>query len=110
MSVYRIDTGANVSRTVRSYDEIINKGKLCYELSLDLVGDNYKIECYNRYLEAVEICRKDKKNLLYQKYSDYIPPILASFLFYKLPIIWWNIKHTLRNLIPNKLYKRKIKM
>lgn len=107
MSVYRIDTGANVSRTTRSYNEIINKGYLCYQLSLELVGNNYKQECYNKYLEAIEICKKDKRNVLYQKYSDYIPPILASLISYKIPIIWWNIKHIIRLCIPNKLYKNK---
>lgn len=45
MSVYRIDTVDNISRTKRSNEDILQNANIYYELSLDLLGESYKKEC-----------------------------------------------------------------
>lgn len=105
MSVYRVDTGDNISRTIRTDVDFVRKAHLCYELSLEMLGNSFYQECNRKYTEAKKIVTQNKRNIRYQKYSFYIPPIIAHFVCYTLPIIFWNIKHSARLCIPDGLYK-----
>ena len=100
MSVYRIDTGKNVSRTERTHQDWVNKAFMCFQQSLDLLGEKYYDECKYIYDYAKEWTRKDIANCKYQRC------LMVYLACYGLPKIWWYIKHLVRNLIPNKLYKK----
>lgn len=105
MSVYRIDTGDNISRTKRTYEDILKKANICYEQSLNLLGESYKKECITRYNDAKDLVRIDKQNIKYQYYSDYFSPIIVRICVYQLPKLYWWVKHVIRQFVPNKLYK-----
>lgn len=106
MSVYRIDTGKNVSRTERTHQDWVYKAFMCFQQSLDLLGEKYYDECKYIYDYAKEWTRKDIANCKYQRWSMVFPPCFVYLACYGLPKIWWYIKHLVRNLIPNKLYKK----
>lgn len=106
MSVYRVDTNANVSKTDRTDKEMLDRGWMCYQQTVALIGENYKNDCYWRYQEAKLIVSEEKRNKKYQKLSKYIPPCVAKLLVSILPSIWWHIKHCGRQLIPNQLYAK----
>lgn len=106
MSVYRIDTGQNISRTVRTGAEHIEKARLCYLQTLDLIGETFYNECKQLYLDAINCTKSDLANRRYQKWSNVFPPCLVSFTCYYLPKIWLCIKHCIWSFIPNGIYKK----
>lgn len=106
MSVYRVDTGENVSRTERNHADHINKALMCYEQTLELVGQIYYNECRQIYYDAIDCVKQDIANQRYQKWSKIIPPCIVHFLCYQYPKIWSYTKHCIWGLIPNGLYKK----
>lgn len=106
MSVYRIDTGKNISRTVRTANDHISKARMCYLQTLELIGQNFYNECKQIYIDAINCTKEDLANRRYQKWSNVFPPCLVSFGCYYLPKFWLYIKHCIWGLIPNGLYKK----
>ena len=105
MSVYRVDTNSNVSKTGRTDKEMLDRGYMCYQQSLALIGNNYKEECCWRYEEAKQIVNECKRNIIFQKWSNYLPPFLAKLFVYFVPSLCWFLKHCIRQMITNGLYK-----
>lgn len=109
MSVYRVDTGDNISKTYRTDDEMLQRGYMCYQQSLSLLGDYYKEECYWRYEEAKQLVKLNRQNRKYQKWANYISPFLVKLCFLEFPKLWCLIKRLVRNCIPNIVYKKCVK-
>lgn len=106
MSVYRVDTGANVSRTERNHADYVRKALMCYEQSLELVGRIYYNECRQIYYDAIDCVKQDIANQRYQYWSKFLPPCIVNFCCYQLPKMSSYIKHCVWSLIPNGLYKK----
>ena len=106
MSIYRVETGSNVSIDDRTNEEHISKAYMCYLQSWDLLGDNYKNECFGIYKATLDFIERDKRNILLQRYSNYIPPIFARFIVVIMPKIWHLCKYIIRQSIPNNIYKK----
>lgn len=104
MSVYRINTGHNISLDNRTHNEFLDKAYLCYMQSLQLLGSTYKDECYMIYTEAEDCVKKDLTNRKMQIWSKHISPCIAELFFRLFPHVWLNIKHTIRQCIPHNLY------
>lgn len=106
MSVYRVDTGMNISREEKTYQEELEKANICYNQTLDLLGENYKSECLQIIKRTEDFIKKDKQNSKVQKWSGYISPCLAEFIWQIMPKIGYVLKHLIRRTIPNRLYNR----
>lgn len=106
MSVYRVDTGDNISRVEKTYQEELDKVKICYEQTLELLGKSYQAECLQIVKRTEDFIQKDKENRRVQQWSKYISPCMAEFMWRTMPKIMSVIKHCGRRLIPNALYKK----
>lgn len=104
MSVYRVDTGENISRTERTDNEMLDKAYLCYEQTMMLLGEDYKEECYEIYLATKREVERDKICKRIIKWSNYMPPFLAIFFAKIFPNVLWHCKHIIRQCIPHKVY------
>ena len=104
MSVYRVDTGENISRVDRTDQEILDRAQLRYEQSFALLGDKFKEDSYASYAEALQIVKKNKQNRKYQRFSNYLPPFIARWYSYGISEFLYDMKHSIRQCIPNKLY------
>lgn len=104
MSAYRVDTGENISLVDRTDQEIVDRAKLRYEQSVALVGEKYEKDSYTIYADALRIVKKNKQNRKYQRLSNYIPPFVAKWCAYGFSELWYSVKHTIRQCIPNKLH------
>lgn len=105
MSVYRVDTHSNISRREMTYDEVIERGRICCDQMLDMLNGEYAAECKQIYLNEIEVVRRDKQSHRLQEWSDYASPIIAKFIWIWIPACWHAIKHTIRQCVPNKLYR-----
>lgn len=106
MSIYRIDTGQNISRKDRTNADYLNKARMSYQQTLELIGPVYYKECKQIYLDAIDCVRMDLANRRYQKWSNIFPPCIVSFCCYVLPKILLYMKHFIWSIIPNGLYKK----
>ena len=104
MSVYRVDTGENISRVDRTDQEILDRAKLRHEQSVVLLGDEFKEDSYASYAVALQIVKKNKQNRKYQRLSNYLPPFIARWYAYGFSEFLYDLKHSIRQCIPNKLY------
>ena len=104
MSVYRVDTGENISRTERTDNEMLDKAYLCYEQTMMLLGKDYKDECYEIYLATKRDVERDKICKRIIKWSNYMPPFMAIFFAKTFPNVLWHCKHIIRQCIPHKVY------
>lgn len=106
MSVYRVGTGANISRGELSGKEYIAKALLCCQQAYELLGDNYKEACYKVYADAVELIKEYNQAEQAKKGAEYLPPFIARMIWIGLPKCWLWIKSTIRSCIPNALHKK----
>ena len=104
MSVYRVDTGENISRTERTDNEMLDKAYLCYEQTMMLLGEDYKDECYEIYLATKKEIERDKICKKIIKWSNYMPPFMAKLCVKTFPNVVWHCKHIIRQCIPHKIY------
>ena len=104
MSVYRVDTGENISRVDRTDQEILDRAKLRHEQSVALVGKKYENDSFAMYADALQIVGKNNQNRKYQRLSNYIPPFIARWCAHGFTELWYDLKHSLRLCIPNKIY------
>lgn len=104
MSVYRVDTGGNISRVEKTYQEELDKVKICYEQTLELLGKSYQAECLQIVKRTEDYIQKDKENIRVQQWSKYISPCMAEFTWRIMPKIAYCLKHCIRSMIPNNLY------
>ena len=106
MSVYRVDTGDNISRTSRSDKEMLDKAYLCYKQTTMLLSEDYMADCYEIYLAAKKEVERDKRSKKIIFWSDYLPPVIVLFVWKVLPKLYWVFKYTIRQCIPHKVYYR----
>ncbi len=106
MSVYRINTGTNLSKREMSYEEELERGKLCMEQMLDMLGTDYKNECYKVYTNAVEMVKSEKQSKRIQQWADYASPALANLVWKIIPQCLFSLKHFIRQFIPNKIHNK----
>ena len=104
MSVYRVDTGENISRVDRTDKEILDRAKLRHEQSVALLGDEFKEDSYASYADALQIVKKNEQNRKYQRLSNHLPPFIARWYAYGISVFLYDLKHSIRQCIPNKLY------
>lgn len=101
MSVYRLNTGKNVSRESVSAKEEQEQYRYRAIAALNIAG----IEWAPLFEEVIRNKQKEiQENQCYTRYvrwADYISPCISKFIFIDLP----KIKPILRTLIPNKLYR-----
>lgn len=106
MSVYRVDTGENISRTERTDKEMLDKAYLCYEQTMMLLGEYYKEDCNEINLAAKREVERDNQSKKIIYWSNYLPPFLVLCIWKLVPKIYWNCKYAIRQCIPHKLYYR----
>lgn len=106
MSVYRVDTHANISKRKMTYEEDIERGRICYEQMKEMLDGEYAAECKQIHTNAVEMVANDTQNRHVQAWSDYVSPIIAKLIWIWIPACWHVIKYTIRQCVPNKLYRR----
>lgn len=105
MSVYRVDTHTNVSKREMTYEENIERGRICYKQMHEMLGSAYESECYSIYTDAIQWTTREELRYKEQKWAEYIPPIMSRIIWHYSPILWYFLKHTIRVCIPNKMYK-----
>ncbi|MBR5678454.1 MAG: glycosyltransferase [Paludibacteraceae bacterium] len=104
MSVYRVDTGANLSKREMSYDEELARARLCKSQMLEMMGETYKNECNEIYHEAVRWTNKVRMADRENRWANYIPPFISKLIWQHCPLLWYAIKHSIRQCIPHKLH------
>ena len=105
MSVYRVDTGGNLSKREMSYQEELEKNYLCYQQMLDMLGRAYDAECKQVLRNAVETIAQDKQNHRVQAWSDYASPFIAKLVWIYIPACWHGIKYVVRQCVPDGLHR-----
>lgn len=105
MSVYRVDTHANISKRKMTYEEDIERGRICYVQMSEMLNGEYVAECKQIHTNAVKMVAQDKQNRHLQAWSDYASPIVAKLIWIWIPACWHVIKYTIRQCVPNKLYR-----
>lgn len=105
MSVYRVDTHSNMSRREMTYEEDIERGRICSVQMFDMLNGEYAAECKQIYYNEIEMVWKDKQSRRVQMWSEYLPPFIAKFIWVCIPNSWHVIKYTIRQCVPNKLYR-----
>ena len=105
MSVYRVDTNANMSRREMTYEEDLERGRICCEQMLDMLNGDYSDECRQIHRNAIEMVAKEKQNRRVQVWSEYASPFVAKLVWVYLPACWYGIKYVVRQLIPDALHR-----
>lgn len=106
MSVYRVNTGNNLSKREMSLEEEIERGRLCMKQMLDMLGFDYKNECQKVYANAIDLVKSEKKSKRIQQWSDYASPAVANIIWKYIPKSIYAIKHFMRQCIPNKIHNK----
>lgn len=106
MSIYRVDTGSNISREEKSYDEEKEKAKLCYEQTLALLGNDYQAECRQIEKRTENFIARDKQNRNIQCWSQCLPPFVVRWACVGIPALVYSVKHSIRECVPNGIYKK----
>lgn len=105
MSVYRVDTHSNMSRREMTYKEDIERGRICSVQMSDMLNGEYAAECKQIHANALEMVANDRQNRRVQMWSEYLPPFIAKFIWVCIPNCWHVLKYTIRQCVPNKLYR-----
>lgn len=105
MSVYRVDTGENISLINRTNEELLDRAQLRYQYSVALLGEKYHEDAFTYVVETQELVAQNRKNKKYQVLANYIPPFLARLFVYGAPNLAYNVKSALRKCIPNMIYR-----
>lgn len=106
MSVYRVATGTNMSIRGLSDAEEIERGRIRYKQIEEMFGGMYRLEnkrVYKAKIEEVKLARRLRKA---DKWSKYMPPCLARFVWLGIPAFGHWIKSVVRVCVPNGIYKR----
>ena len=106
MSVYRISTGGNISLRDMTGKEQIDKAYLCYKQTYEMLGENYKNECYKFYLDTIKWVTEYNHAEKEKAWAEHCPPFFAHLVWVWMPKCWWWIKAAIRACIPNALHRR----
>ena len=106
MSVYRVETGNNISRVDWNCDFEQEQHKKYCKIANGYLDNNFDAEFANVHAQKKNEMKRKREQAFRNKYGRFLPPFLVEFLLWLPDAVSW-FKHLVWMCIPRGLYRKK---